>query len=138
MEKFTILSHTADIGIKVKAKTLKKLFENAALGMFSLMVDISKIKPKKSLKIKLKAENTNELFLNWLRELLYQFNTTYILFKKFTIKNLSETKLEAIAYGESVEHKKHFVTTEIKAVTYHEFKIEKKNNFWRARVIFDV
>lgn len=138
MQKFTLLSHTADIGIEVKAKTLEEIFENAALGMFSIIADINQIKPRERLEIEIVSENLSGLLFNWLRELLYQFNTTYILCKEFSIKELSEKKLSAFVWGDKIENKKNIINTEIKAITYHEFKLEKENSFWKARVIFDV
>lgn len=138
MKKFTILSHTADTGIKVEAKTLEELFENAALGMFSIIVDLTKVRAKEQLEIKIEAEDLKELFLNWLRELIYQYNTTYIVFKEFNIKQISEKKLNAFIRGEKIENKKDIINTEIKAVTYHEFKIEKTALGWKTQVIFDV
>ena len=138
MKRFELLSHTADIGIKVKAKTLEELFENAAFGMFSISADLPKIKPIERIEIEIEAENLNELFLNWLRELIYQFNTTYILFKEFTIQQIGDKELKALVWGEKIENKKNIVNAEIKAVTYCDFKLEKKYSLWEAQVIFDV
>ncbi|MDP2939408.1 MAG: archease [Candidatus Omnitrophota bacterium] len=138
MQKFTIISHTADTGIEVKANTLEELFENAALGMFSIIADLTQIKAKERLEIEVKAEDLNELFLNWLRELLYQFNTSYILFKEFMIRKLNDKRLIAYVWGDKIGTKKGIINTEIKAVTYHEFKLEKKDSCWKAQVIFDV
>ncbi len=138
MQKFTILSHTADIGIKVEAENLEELFQNAALGMFSIIADLSQIKPKERFEIELEAQDLNELFLDWLRELLYQFSTAYIVFNKFSIRQISEKGLKAFAWGEKIENKKGIINTEIKAVTYHQFQLEKKDSFWQAQVIFDV
>ncbi|MBI4335989.1 MAG: archease, partial [Candidatus Omnitrophica bacterium] len=34
MKKYEPIEHTADIGIRAYGRSLKELFENAALGMF--------------------------------------------------------------------------------------------------------
>ena len=138
MKNYELIEHTADIGIKVIAKTLEELFENAALGMFSIIADLNQIKPKEHLEIEVEAESRNELLFNWLRELLYQSSTTYIIFKEFNIQQISDKKISALAWGEKIENKKNVIKTEIKAVTYCDFKLEKKDSLWEAQVIFDV
>ena len=50
---FTIIDHTADLGIEAYGKTLNQLFENSACGMFILITDINKVKDSKTVKIKL-------------------------------------------------------------------------------------
>ena len=46
--KFKPLDHPSDIGIIVFGNNLKDIFENAALGMFSLISDLKQIEPKET------------------------------------------------------------------------------------------
>jgi SHS2 domain-containing protein len=138
MKRYEVIDHTADIGIKVYGKELKDLFFNAAYGMFSLIADLKNVQAKEPLNIKLKAPNIEELFLSWLSELLYQFNSKNIIFKEFIINKLSEEMISAQAKGEKLNLKKHHLKAEIKAVTYYELKVQKFKNYWQGEVIFDV
>ncbi len=137
-KKYEIINHTADIGIKVYGKDLKELFINAAFGMFEIIADLKSVETKKLIRLNLKAPNIEELLVSWLRELLYQYNTKEILFKEFTIEQLSENQIKAKAKGERFNPQKHELKTEVKAITYHGLKAEQTKDGWQAEVIFDV
>ncbi len=138
MKKYEIIDHTADIGLRVYGKDLKELFKNSALGMFEIITDLKNVKPQTSLTIELGAVNREELLINWLRELLYQYNTQEILFKEFEIEKITDNRINAKARGEILNSKRHNLKMEIKAVTYHELKIEKEEEGWSSRIIFDI
>jgi SHS2 domain-containing protein len=138
MKPYEIIDHTADIGLRARGKDLKQLFINAACGMFDILADLKNVQTKESLKIKLKAPDIEELFLSWLRELLYQHNSKEIIFKEFVIDELSEKSISARAQGEKINPRRHRLKTEIKAVTYHELKVRRVKDNWQAEVIFDV
>lgn len=86
MIRFRILDHTADIGIKAYGETLEKLFSNTALGMFSIITDLDKVKSSRNFYIQIKGEDEENLLIKWLNELLYLFDTEYCLFNRFDIK----------------------------------------------------
>ena len=148
MKDYELIEHTADIGIKVKGRNLKELFKNTALSMFDIMAEkklkvstrggfaLGKKNEKLKIKIEQKAENLEELFVNWLNELLSLSQTKELIFNDFKIRRLEENELEAEVFGGHIKDYK--VNTEIKAATYHELKIEKDKSGWKARVIFDV
>ena len=137
-KRFELIEHTADAGIKAYGKTKEEMFKNAALGMFDIIASLKNIKFQESIDIELEAKNTEELLVAWLRELLYQAQAKKILFKKFAFQDLNETRLRAICYGEKIDPKKHHLKTEIKAVTYHQLKVEQENSLWAGRIIFDL
>ncbi|MFH1783597.1 MAG: archease [bacterium] len=143
MEKFRILSHTADIGIVAYGRTLGAVFTNAALGMFNIMTDIKKVKPTTSIRISVKASNSEELFVRWLNELLYYYSRKQIVFSMFEIKSIDERKLTAVVYGEKLKKSSIVIRREIKAATYHQLKLKRMvlpdNSIeLQAEVIFDV
>lgn len=136
-KNYEIIEHTADIGIRVKGGDLKELFKNAALAMFEIMAEAKKkAAEKKELKIKLKADNLDELFINWLNELLSLSAAKELIFPAFKITKLNESSLEAILSGSDI--KNYRLNSEIKAATYHELKLGRIKSGWQAEVIFDV
>ncbi len=137
MKQFDILEHTADVGIVAYGKNLKEVFENAAFGMFSLMVDPDTVEEKISYELKVEDEDREGLLTEWLNELIYVSEVHEAVFKRFMITHLSERSLIAKVYGEEIDLSRHQIKTQIKACTYHELKIEK-NEIWSARVILDV
>lgn len=137
VKNYELIEHTADTGVKVKAKDLKSLFKQSALAMFDIVA--KRQAPAKSIKeirIKQSADNLEELFLNWLNELLSLSATKELIFSDFRINKLSDSQLEAVALGRSV--KDYEIKTEIKAATYHQLKVKKTTSGWQAEVIFDV
>mgnify|MGYP001267662220 CR=1 FL=1 len=141
MVDYEIIEHTADIGIRVKGKDLKAVFENSALAMFTLICQAisrpsdTKIK-KTGFKIKQKAGDLEELLVNWLNELLSLSSAKGLIFTDFVIRKLDKDSLEAEVYGEDIKDYK--VNTEIKAATYHRLKIQESDGIWQAEIIFDV
>jgi len=141
MKNYELIEHTADIGIRVRAKDLKELFRNTALAMFEIMAEEKSSvtrhqSPVKRIMIKQKAQDLEELFVNWLNELLSLSSTKELIFSDFKINKLDKNNLEAEAEGEDIKNYK--VNMEVKAATYHQLKIEDKGDFWQAEVIFDV
>jgi len=138
MKSFEIIEHTADTGIRAFGSDLKQVFVNAAEGMFSIMVDPSSVDEHQEEKITVEADGLDELLVEWLNELLYLSEVNRMLFKRFIVDKMTETSLEARAFGEPIDDSKHELRSDIKAVTYHMLKVEQKNGIWTAQVIFDV
>lgn len=138
MKQYEIIDHTADIGLRAYGKDLKQLFINVARGMFDILAELKNVQAKDNIKIKLEAPNIEELFLSWLGELLYQYNGRGIIFKEFSIDELSDNSISAEARGEKLDLKRHRLKREIKAVTYHQLKVQKVKDLWQGEVIFDV
>ena len=90
----------------------------------------------KKITVKQQGQNREELFINWLNELLSLSSVKGLIFTGFKIKNLSDSSLEAEVSGVDIANYKGI--KEIKAATYHGLKIEKTESGWLAEVIFDV
>ena len=139
MEKrYEQFSHTADIGVKIFGKTLKELFENAAFAMFDILADLEGLKGEIAQDFELTAPNHEELLISWLDELLYNFYAKNIIFYKFEVMELSEDVIRAKAFGRSVSENRNRLKTEIKAATYYNLKIIKKDDYYEVDIIFDV
>lgn len=136
--EFRTIEHTADIGIEVKADSLEELFEGAALAMFSLIVDPDEVAPAHERRISLEAGDREELMFMWLNELLFILDSEEMLFSRFEVESLEGGRLEAVVTGEELDLTRHHPQEEIKAATYHEMEVARKNGRWVARVIFDV
>jgi len=138
MGRTEIIEHTADVGLGIWGKNLEELFRLGAEGMFSLIADLSQVEAKEREKVELEAGSVGELFHDWLDELLYLFDTRHILFRNYEFEKLDEKHLRAIATGEKVNFDKHDLHKEIKAVTRHNYRVEKGPGGWEAEVLFDI
>lgn len=139
VKPYEIIDHTADIGVRVEGESLEELFVNAAEAMFDVTVAskpnlVSSI----SVPIDVEAGRIDELFVKWLQELLYVFDTRHLVLSNFYIDEISETSLSGGAKGMKFDKLRHEVKRQIKAVTYHMLSVEKKGDTWHAGVIFDI
>ncbi|MCD6275584.1 MAG: archease [Thermoplasmata archaeon] len=139
MEKdYEIFDHTADVGIIVRGRTLEEMFEKAAYAMFDIMIYAEKIEPIRKVKVSISASTLEDLLVDWLSELLYVFSTELFVMGKFNvnIQKDKEFSLKAICWGEPYNREKHGIKTEIKAVTYHQLKIDEKEGY--ITLLFDI
>ena len=138
MKRYEFIKHTADIGIKVYGKDKKSLFLNAAYAFFALITDLKTVTPKKEIKLEVKGQDLEDLFFNWLDELLFLFDTKGFVGCEITIEKLEQKKILAKIKGENFNPQKHPLNTCIKAVTYHNFKVNHIDDRFQAQVIFDI
>jgi len=135
---YTIVDHTADVGIELEAAGKPEVFAAAALAMFDLMYGLEAISEKETWRIEVKAESDEELLVAWLNEILYIHAVEKLLFAGFTEATLSEGAFSALGHGERFDPIRHKGDMEIKAATYHRLLLEKQKAGWKARIIFDV
>jgi SHS2 domain-containing protein len=130
---YTLIDHTADMGMKLSAPTLAELFQDAALALVDIM-GAHASRGIDRLALEVKGIDRVDLLVRWLQEILYLVQVKGLRIKAVSIKGLLKTKIEAVlegAYsGEPIEH-------EIKAVTYHNLQIRKVDNAWSATIILD-
>jgi SHS2 domain-containing protein len=138
LKNYAVLEHTADIRIRIKSLTLKGLFKKASLAITDIAVEKQRIQYPQIHKIVItqKADNVEELFVNWLNELLSVSAAEALIFKDIKINQINEKFIDAIAIGTDIKNYK--MNVEIKAATYHQLKVKKSAFFWQAEVIFDV
>jgi SHS2 domain-containing protein len=137
-DKYTVIEHTADTGISVEAKTLEELFAVFACAMFDLVVDVAKVEPVEEAKVSLEADSVEELLVHWLNELLFRSEISGMFFSRFEVSSVRNNALKARVMGEPYNQKKHEIGQGIKAATYHELEVSRKDGGWFAKVIFDI
>ncbi len=139
MKGFETFDHTADVGLTAYGETLQRLFENAALGLTSLLVDASTVHPGGIRdRVRAKALDKETLLVNWLNEILFLFTVQQEAFARFHIRSFSETAIEAEGEGELLDPGRHGLLREVKAATFHDLRIERTPEGWRARIVLDV
>ncbi|HEY0757566.1 MAG TPA: archease [Ktedonobacteraceae bacterium] len=137
-EPYEAFEHTADIGLHVYGQTLPVLFLNAAAGMESLMVAPAQIETRVSREVYAEGHDLVALLIAWLNELVFLFDTEYLLLKQFEISDFTGTSLRATVSGEPYNSARHDLSSAIKAVTWHEAEVSVEAMGYRARIIFDI
>jgi SHS2 domain-containing protein len=135
---YEVFEHTADIGLHAYGETLPVLFINAAQGMENLLVPLEQVRVVTNREITVKGHDPVSLLIAWLNELIFLFDTEYLLFRDFEIATLTDTTLTGIAQGEPYNSQRHELSSAIKAATWHEAAVIQDNEGYHARIIFDV
>lgn len=136
---YEYLPHIADARFIAYGSTLEQVFEQAALAMFNVIIDTTVLKPEKNVEISIKSTGLDDLLYDYLSELLYLFEVETIIFGHFTVNSINMSNngytLVGHASGETTDPKKHCFDCEVKAVTYHQLSIEKKESAYCAHVL---
>lgn len=137
---YEVFEHTADVGLHAYGRDLPELFSHAAQGMESLMIALEQIKPTTTREVTVEAHDHLSLLIGWLDELIFLFDTQFLLVRDVEILDLTETRLQARVTGEAYDAQRHELASAIKAVTWHEAAItrDEASGSYQARIIFDI
>ena len=131
---YTILEHTADIGIEATASDIPSLFSEAVRGLAAIIVDAEAPEPFDRVSVAAEADDPGALLAEVLQEALWRFESSGWLPVEAELE-VSETTA-AGTFG--VVKDGTIGGPAIKAVTYHQLTVERTADGWRARVFFDV
>jgi SHS2 domain-containing protein len=143
MGTFSQFEHTADIGLEVRAASWPDLLETAARALVDVMLEDLPanvdtwqevaVDPPDDLR-----DDREELFLEWLQELLYRFETQRLVPLAFDVQDVCVSRVCArVGFGR-FDPDRHRTRLEVKAVTYHELAVRQEGGGWVARFIVDV
>ena len=135
---FREIEHTADLGVEVTAATFHALLAASGEALFALIADPRNIDLREEIVVSASGEEPEELLHAWLCELLACFNIEGFIGKKCSIDQITAGRLNGTIRGEKLDLSRHRFRTEIKGVTYHQFRVWQEAGLWRARIIFDV
>ena len=135
---YETFEHTADLGLRVRAPDLNTLFAEAAEALFAAIVEeLGAVRPLHRIDVRLPGDDREYLLFDWLRELLYRFDSGHLLLSRFEVK-VSDAGLEGAAWGEPLDPSRHALGHEVKAITYHGLRVEPADGGWLAEVIVDI
>ena len=145
-DRYRYLEHSTDAIVQAHGSSLEELFENSAMGLVNIMFDIDKVENRQSETIMASDENLENLLFDWLEKVLLKIFIDQIVLSRFSIrvfkkhKNFEEKRyfLEAQVGGEKVNYDKHNYKIEIKAITYHELKIQCTDTSYVATFLVDL
>lgn len=142
MKHYRFLEHTADIAFEVRGHSHEELFLNSAMAWQETVFEefIPHIIGIRD--ISLFELTIEELLVGFLSELNYLlFVNRWITdrISGITIRQEDEMyHLEARLEGENYSPEIHRLKEEIKAVTFHNMKVEKIAGMFITRIVFDI
>ena len=135
---YIFFDHTADIGIRATAPTLRELFLAMAQGLVELIAEDSRLSPLQARPIHLTAPDADALLLAWLQELLFWFSTDRFLPVVYALDEVSPTSLRGTVRGDVFDPTRHAQGREVKAITRHRLSVRQEAGGWRGEVIVDI
>ena len=140
MGDFRFFDHIADVGMEITADSAADLFITAGKGLMEWIGSPPSTRAVHKSTVNVAADDMDSLLVAWLQELLYRFYHlhSYLMdasafdldMDRLTVKAVLQEKI----WEESLSHN----YREVKAVTYHQLKIERYGPRWRASVILDI
>ncbi len=130
------------MGFLAYGATREELFAHAALAMMTLACDPQRIEERERREIEVTGADLESLLYAWLAEILAIADAEQLFFRRAKVHSLESqpqgSALRGAVFGEKYDKQRHAAGTYIKAVTYHQLKVEQTPHGWRAQVYLDV
>ena len=133
---------TADIAFEATGRDLPELFRDAADATTNVMIDnIEAIQPRETRQIELSNDKLDMLLFDFLQELIFLKDARRLLLRMRAVQIVESDKnyfVKATAEGEPLDADRHHQRADVKAVTLHDFSVERMHGGWKARVLLDI
>ncbi len=136
--RFEPLEHTADAGVVAYGRTLPEVFEQAACGLYALIVDAESVQERERWEVSAAAPDLPGLLAGWLAELLFLTDTQGAVFRSFQVVSVQDGRVRGQARGERLDPGRHQLGVGVKAVTHHRLGVSPVPGGFRATVLFDI
>jgi protein archease len=137
MVQFETFEHEADIGIRGFGGSMQEAFENAAVALYSVMVNIDAVNPLEERTVTVSAQDRELLLVEWLNALLAISDIERMVFSKFEVE-MEGTTLAGVAWGETLDWDRHEPRVEVKGATYHMLSVKEQDGKYTAQCVVDV
>jgi len=138
---FEILAHPADIGFAFRGDTLEDAFVQAARALLFMLGGteaLQSLRFSRTVSIVLSAPDLLDLLFDWLSEILFFFDSEYLLLGEFSFSSLSENALMAVAKGEVFDAERFETPYYVKAITFHLMELKQVEGKWNGQVFVDI
>jgi len=133
---------TADVAFEAWGETKEEMFIAAAEASMNVMVeDLNTIDAYENKRFHFASESIEMLLFDLLQELIYFKDAEQLLIRIHKVSILKidgHFVLNADAYGETIDPRKHELNADVKAVTLHRYRVEESEKGWRASVVLDI
>ena len=138
---YALLEHTADVGVTAWGPEPGAAFAAAARGMYAIMLGgepSDRPGPKTERTVTVTGDSWHDLLVNWLAEFLFLISVEDVVAQEYEFASCAPPHCSAKVTGILLEDSEMSGICEIKAVTYHQLKVEIKPNHTHVQVVFDI
>jgi SHS2 domain-containing protein len=132
----------ADVAFSASGENLRELFSAAVDATVQVMADnLEAVAPVEERTVELEAEAVDLLLWKLLQEIVFYKDAQLLLLRVADIHVHHEGErwqARVLLHGEKLDVEKHRLRVDVKAVTLHKFRVEKKGRHWEAFVILDI
>lgn len=134
---FREFDHGGDIGIEAWGSDLAAMLENAAMGLFGLVAR-GRVDTAVERVISVSSSSAEDLLVDWLGEAISLSGIHGEVYGAVRIDRAGEWFASGVLLGERADPSKHELRFDVKAATYHRIAVERKEDGYHGRVIFDL
>jgi protein archease len=130
----------ADCAMDIDGSDLDDLFETAARALAELMVDPATVSVTLERSVRIEAPQLDLLLYDWISELIFRKDRDREVFTRCRVRVGGEGPfhLEARIEGGIIDPERTALRADPKAVTFHQFALERIDDGWRARLVIDI
>ena len=135
--QYETFEHEADVGIRGFGGSVEEAFQNAAVALYSVMVNIHAVEPREVRTVTVNASDRELLLVEWLNALLSLSDIERMVFSKFEVA-IEGAQLTGTAWGEGLDRSRHEPHVEVKGATYHMLSVTEREGRYTAQCVVDV
>lgn len=140
--KYLEKTATADIAFNAWGSSPEEMFKACSDALLNVMVDNPhEIRNLEHKTIKESNDSLEMLLFDVLQELIY-FKDSLQLLLYFDsvdiVKNGKSFTFLGDAWGEQINYSKHQLALDVKAVTFHQFRVDNNGGVWNAHIVLDI
>ncbi|MFB3905442.1 MAG: archease [Acidobacteriota bacterium] len=133
---------TADIAFEASGQTLEEVFTASAEATLNVMIEeLETVEPREERQVSLTDSSLDMLLFNFLQEIIFYKDAEQMLLRVTDcriVETDGEFRVTARGQGERLDQARHRQRVDVKAVTLHQFRLERAGSGWRAHVILDI
>jgi SHS2 domain-containing protein len=133
---------TADVAFRAWGTTVEELFIAASDALMNVMVEnLDGIEPTERREFVLEAESLEMLLFSLLQEIIFYKDAEQLLLRVSGVRIMprgDQSELVASVAGEWIDPARHDLLVDVKAVTFHRYRVEETQQGWEAMVILDI
>ena len=134
---YETFEHEADIGVRGFGCTMEEAFQNTAIALYSVMLNVHAVEPRVPRHVAVSAPDRELLLVEWLNALLALSDIERMVFSRFEVQ-IDGASLRGTAWGETLDKVRHEPRIEVKGATYHLLVVTDQAGGFTAQCVVDV
>jgi SHS2 domain-containing protein len=134
----------ADVGFEADGATRDECFRAAAdATLETMLANPDSLQRRQRREAHVEHEEIELALVRFLEEMIYHKDADQLLLRATDVRVRRDGegqpwKIDATFEGEQIDPSRHELANDVKAVTVHRLKVERRGDRWRATVVLDV